>query len=413
MTSNDPTGPASWWSTGQLIGERLVMEAVVSSTALGHVGRVLQRSIGRLPLQHVSVLARADGLEFLHDDGVVETLVRLEADVDVDGEMLLALRARVLVDLLRRLPRGQVMLSCDGAEFRVAISTLSYGLIADLAPRRPPAFPTGGVRVDEESFLEAFRRVVRASDQSQSDIPLVRIAPLGADLRLDCHGFDRSASDVLPGRAGTFGDRPAVIELGSLTGVVSRFDGHRGALTIARTSEPERTWFIGRRRNSPVSFAASTALSAATALDATDLMGQPRPHRLSIQGSVLRGALKRCALAQRFESVGGYVAFRLDGNATCELLAQGGFASMSETVRCAYVGPPTELTLRGVDLAAAVWRLKGRVVIAFADNAHSVLIGDGEHFRCFIRPLPPAVDGGPQYREQPQHVPFPERAIRD
>jgi hypothetical protein len=264
--------------------------------------------------------------------------------------------------------------------------------------------------VDQADYLEAFRRVVRASDRMQSDIPLVRIMPLGADLRLDCHGFDRSASDVLPGRAGTFGDRPAVVELDALSAVVSRFDGHRGSLTIARTSEPDAMWFIGRRSNSPVSVAAGSPLSVATALDATELMAQPRPHELVIQGRVLRGALKRCALAQRFQEVGGYVTLRLADRDACELLARGGSASMSEIVKCSYVGSPIELTLRGADLAAVAWRLKGPVVIAFTDNEHSALLGDGEHFRCFARPLPPAVDGGPQYRDQAQHVSFPIRA---
>jgi len=386
------------------------METVVSSTALAHIGRVLQRSIGRVPFQHVTLRARADALEFFHDDGVVETLVRLDAEVDVDGEMLVALRARVLVDLLQRLPRGGVTLTHDGDGLEVATSRVSYELVAEMAAKAPPALPTDGVKVDDADYLEAFRRVVRASDRAQSDVPLVRIAPLGTDLRLDCHGFDCSASEVLPGRAGTFGDRSAVVELESLAAVLSRFDGHRGSLTVARTSHPDGIWFIGRRRNSPVSVAAGTVLSAATALDATELMSQARPNTLTIDGSVLRGALKRCALAQRFESVGGYVTFRLAERESCEMLAQGGFASMSEIVRCAYTGPPIELTVRGRDLAAIVGRLKGPVVISFADNEHSVLIGDGKHFRCFARPLPPAVDGGPQYPEQPQSVPYPVRA---
>ena len=385
------------------------MKTVVSSTALGHVGRGLNRSLGRLRLQDVTVAATPDGLEFFHDDGVVETLLRLDAEVEVDGEMLVSLRARVLVDLLRRLPRGEVTLTCDGDEFGVATPTVSYELVAEVASRRPPAFPTGGVRVDEANYLEAFRRVVQASDWSGSDVPLVRIAPLGNDLRIDCHGFDRSASDVLPGRAGTFGDRSAVVELGSLAAVISRFDGHRGSLTIARTSEPEGMWFIGRRRNSPVWVAAGTVLSAATALDATELMAQPRPYELAIQGSVLRGALKRCALAHRFDATGGFLTLRLIEPDSCELLAHGGSASMSEIVPCTYSGPPTELTLRGGDLVATVGRLKVPLRIAFADNEHSVLIGDGEYFRCFARPLPPAVDGGPQYPEQSQNVPFPMR----
>jgi hypothetical protein len=239
---------------------------------------------------------------------------------------------------------------------------------------------------------------------------LVRIASQGTDLRLDCHGFDRSASDLLPGRAGTFGDRSAVVELEALAAVVSRFDGHRGSLTIARNSRPDGMWFIGRRPKSELTVAAGTMLSSARALDASGLMAQPRPYRLSIRGPILRGALKRCALAQRYESVGGFVTFRLGERESCELLAQGGFASMSEIVKCHYVGPPTELTLRGADLAAVAGRLKGLVVISFADNEHSVLLGDGKHFRCFARPLPPAVDGGPQYREQPQNVQFPARA---
>jgi hypothetical protein len=169
-------------------------------------------------------------------------------------------------------------------------------------------------------------------------------------------------------------------------------------------------WFIGRRPRSKLTVAAGTMLSSARALDASGLMAQPRPHRLSIRGPILRGALKRCALAQRYESVGGFVTFRLGERESCELLAQGGFASISEIVKCDYVGPPTELTLRGDELAAVAGRLKGPVVISFADNEHSVLLGDGKHFRCFARPLPPAVDGGPQYREQPQNVRFPARA---
>jgi hypothetical protein len=140
-------------------------------------------------------------------------------------------------------------------------------------------------------------------------------------------------------------------------------------------------------------------------------MAQPRPHSLAIQGSVLRGALRRCALAQRFKSVAGYVTFRVAERESCELLAQGEVAAMSEIVRCKYIGPPTELSIRGGDLAAVVGRLKGPVVIAFADNEHSMLIGDGIHFRCFARPLPPAVDGGPQYLGQPRTVRYPVRAI--
>jgi hypothetical protein len=67
------------------------METVIPSTALGHVGRMLQRSIGSVPFQHVTLGARPGGLDFFHDDGVVETLVRLDAEVQVDGEVLVAL----------------------------------------------------------------------------------------------------------------------------------------------------------------------------------------------------------------------------------------------------------------------------------------------------------------------------------
>ena len=383
------------------------METVVSSIALGHVGRVLDRSIGRLRFQHITVLARPDGLEFFHDDGVVETLLRLDAEVDVEGQTLVALRARVLVNLLQRLPRGSVTLTCDGDEFGVAGSAVSYGLVAERAARFPPKLPTDGVKVDDADYLDAFRRVVGASDRTGSDVPLVRIAPLGPDLRLDCHGFDCSASDMLPGRAGTFGDRSAVVELESLAAVLSRFDGHRGSLTVARTDAPDGVWFIGRRRNSPVFVAAGTVLSAAAALDATELMSQSRPYTLTIDGSDLRKSLKRSALAG--QSAGGYVTLRLADSESCELLTRGGSASISEIVRCVYTGPSIELTLRGRDLAAIVGRLKVPIVISFADNEHSVLIGDGKHLRCFVRPLPPAVDGGPQYPKQAQNVPFPVR----
>jgi DNA polymerase III sliding clamp (beta) subunit (PCNA family) len=129
-----------------------VTETTVSSEALGHVGRVLQRSIGRLPFQHITLVARTDGLEFFHDDGNVETLVHLDADVDVDGQVVVDLRARVFVELLRRLPRGGVKLTCDGAEFGVAASTVSYELVAEPAARLPPALPTDGVVVDELNY---------------------------------------------------------------------------------------------------------------------------------------------------------------------------------------------------------------------------------------------------------------------
>jgi|GEM_PF-5969634 len=58
------------------------MNAVSSSSALAHVARVLQRSVGNVPFQYVTLRAEDGVVEFFHDDGAVETVVRLEAEVE-------------------------------------------------------------------------------------------------------------------------------------------------------------------------------------------------------------------------------------------------------------------------------------------------------------------------------------------
>ncbi len=77
----------------------------------------------------------------------------------------------------------------------------------------------------------------------------------------------------------------------------------------------------------------------------------------------------------------------------------------AEIAPCTYAGAPTKLTPAWGHLA----RLKGPVVIAFADNEHLALISGIEHFRCFVRTLPPVVEGRPQYLEQAKQVPYPIR----
>ena len=93
---------------------------------VGSVSRVVDPRPTTPALQGLYIKAHRDTVEVIGSDLDVVLKARTETPVEVDGESLV--NARVLSEIVRKLPSGEVVFSDVGSEIKVEIKKLDFVL---------------------------------------------------------------------------------------------------------------------------------------------------------------------------------------------------------------------------------------------------------------------------------------------
>lgn len=345
-------------------------------------------------------------LSLAYSDGLVDA--RAHVPAVVDGPTAGQVGGRLFRQVVEALAGKTIEVIPEDDSLMILSGRSRFGLFA--GPPDPVAEgpPDGGVTVDATEYLGAFQSVV-SMIHGHEDVSeqLIRIGPDGSDLRLDFHTFDFASTDLISGQAGSFGGHGVLVRAGALASLVSRFQ--RGVPLIrVISSSSNAIWFVGDIDRHGVRIEACTRLSVASNRNADPLFAQDRPNVLRIDAGRLRGAMKRCDLAQRGGSTGHFATFRVgEGADTCTLLAQGWASSAAETIPCTYEGSVAEYAVRFADLAAAIRPVGGALDISFGDPGRPIVLGDSEQYRCLLRPLATRSPDEPRFADSANNLRFP------
>ena len=150
------------------------MKATLSTQAflaeLSTAARVASTRSAVQALSGVDLVADADGLEIRATDMEVSLRLRVAAQVDEPGEVLLP--ARLLLDIVRTLPGAAVSLEVRGErqDVRIACGNAVFDLRtlrSEDFPRLPEA-PAGGVSLAAAAFVDTIARVARSASRDDT-----------------------------------------------------------------------------------------------------------------------------------------------------------------------------------------------------------------------------------------------------
>lgn len=161
--------------------------------ALGVVGRAVSARISVQILAGILLRAGEGRLTVAATD--MEMSLRAGLDADVEGEGSVVVPGRLLVDIVRLLPPGEVVLTheTEAATLEVTAGTGSYRLNtyrADDFPRLPELDVSGLVEVPREALLDTIAKVARAASRDES-----RPVLTGILVRLEGTGIVMAATD--------------------------------------------------------------------------------------------------------------------------------------------------------------------------------------------------------------------------
>ncbi len=301
--------------------------------ALATAGRAVS-SRGALPvLSGIRTELRGDLLLLSATD--LELSISVEVEVAGLGDGLAVIPARLLVDIVRALDPGAVVVEIidDTAQVSSGRSEFSLRLIpADEFPRSPE-IDVVPLSVDAKSLAQALKQVVPAasSDDSRPVLTGVHVAAEGGGLRLVATDSYRLAVRDLV-------DTPVLAEgqdvllpsraLAELTRLLSS----AGTVQL-RLGEREASFACGNSR-------LTTRLIEGSFPNYRTLIPRNHPNRLTVSREVLLDAVRRVRLLAR-ESTPIRLVQKADG---LELLAMTQDVGQAhESVDAAYVG--TELTV--------------------------------------------------------------------
>jgi len=151
------------------------MKVTCRSEELADKLGVVGRGVSTRTSVHVltGVLLRAEGgrLELAATDMEISLRLGLEAEVEEAGSIVVP--GRLLVDIARLLPPGEVTIEHRAEEgiARLTCGPASYGLHtfnAEDFPRLPDLDADGGFSVDRQAFLETVAKVSRSASRDES-----------------------------------------------------------------------------------------------------------------------------------------------------------------------------------------------------------------------------------------------------
>src|SRR3712207_5424139 len=138
---------------------------------LGVVGRAVSTRTSVQILTGILLRAEGGALQLAATDMEISLRVALDADVETDGAIVVP--GRLLVDIVRLLPGGDVTIEHRAEEgiVHVTSGSASYGLHTynpDDFPRLPDVDVAQGFTVDRSAFLETVSKVSRSASRDES-----------------------------------------------------------------------------------------------------------------------------------------------------------------------------------------------------------------------------------------------------
>lgn len=164
---------------------RLTVDRTVLADALGTVGRAVStRSI--IPaLSGIQLLAETGALTLTATDGDISIRSKLQAEVESGG--LVVVPGRLLADVVRQMPQGDVTIVVDGTQLSLQCGSASF-ILRLLAPDDFPEIqPVQGsaVTLPVSEFTETIEQVARSAsrDETRPHLTGILLTVDGAELR--------------------------------------------------------------------------------------------------------------------------------------------------------------------------------------------------------------------------------------
>lgn len=330
---------------------RIQRDALVDQLAVASRG-VNVRGGGLFVLMGLHLRADASGLTVTGTDLDLTVRTRLSTEVEAEGEVVVP--ARLLTDIVRALPPGEVSLQVTDDEVQISSARAQFSVrtlpVADF-PTLPQ--PTGdSVNVPAGDLARAFRQVVPAasSDDARPILTGVLMAARGDGLRLVATDSYRLALRDLP--------EAQVLEQGQQVLVPSRALEELGRILDAskdvamRLGEREVTFEVG---DDTQSAQVTCRLIAGDFPSYEPLIPDSHDNRLEVERTALLEAARRLRLLARDTNAPLRMEMR-DNSIELTVISQD-VGSASEEVDATYDGTPTTVAfnpdylIEGLDAA--------------------------------------------------------------
>ena len=261
--------------------------------ALGTATRAVAARGGALPvLSGVRLELSGDRLTLAGSD--LDLTIQVGAQVAGDGDGVVVVPARLLVDIVRALEPGAVHVDTEGDEARISSGRSQFAVRTLAAEDFPRLAEAAGeeVTLGAEAFADALRQVVRAASQDDARPILtgVLMAAEGDGLRLVATDSYRLAVRDLRGTSVLREGQQVLVPskaLGELARVLSGADE-----VVLRLGERDATFSVGEAR-------VSTRLIEGEFPNYRQLIPSSYPNRLTVGREALLDAVRRVRLLAR------------------------------------------------------------------------------------------------------------------
>ena len=345
------------------------------ASALAWVARSLPAKPTQPILRGVMIVADDEGLELSGFDREVSTRVRINAEVDDSGRILVA--GKLLSDIVGSLPNKPITMEYSGSTVIVTTGNSRFELPGMTIEDYPllPELPAVTGTIDSELFTEAISQVAVAAGRDDT-LPMLT----GIRMEIDGENIVLAATDRFRLAVRTFQWNPASAEATA------------GLLVPARTlADTART--LDHQLNEPIEIAigsgedigaqgilgivtdsrhSTTRLLDADFPNFRPLLPPKHNALASVEIAPLQDAIRRVSLvAERNSQIRMYFE---EGSVT---LSAGGsdVGSAEETVQCAFHGEPLTIAFNPAFLKEGLQAITtNRVVFGFTQPSRPAIL---------------------------------------
>lgn len=317
--------------------------------------------------------ARQGALQLSAFDQEVASTASTSAEVGEEGRAFVP--GRLLAEICRHLPGGDVELSADPAQLTLVCPPARFTLpiLSEEEYFPPPPAPPLRGHVTAAAFAAGVNRVVPAAgrEESRPHLTVIHVEFTGAAVTLVATDGARLAITTLPWRPLETGDesvadvRPRALAdtaralSGSSADLAVNVGGDGGGSGLLSLATPDRSTTV---RLQQVNFPAYRTLLSA-----------PTPNEIEVSTVALTDAVKRMLLVPTRERARVVTLRVSEGELTCE--ASGDGAQASEAMEAGYTGEPVEMSFNAAFLLDGLAALQAETtVLSFAHPQRPVLI---------------------------------------